>query len=133
MESVILTIDHSNYNTVYRVSFALLHIQTISPCLNFPKICPIYFLKNIKKRKVYPVLNSSTDYVGERGENKTRANFFLYTVYHDSRNCSRDLILALREMVLRRAKLYLANEISQFVNNEFLDRIIRIAPKILSY
>lgn len=93
----------------------------------------MFLLKKIKKRKVYPVLNSSTDYVGERGENKTRANFFLYTVYHDSRNCSKDLILALREMVLGRAKLYLANEISQFVSNEFLDRIIRIAPKIMSY
>ena len=63
--------------------------------------------------------------MGERGENKTRANFFLYTVYHDSRNCSRDLILALREKVLQCAKFYLANEISQFVSNEFMDRIIR--------
>lgn len=62
-----------------RVIFAFLHLRTISPCLDIRQDIGL-FKEIIYDLGMRPVLNSSPDNEGDKGENKTGAKISLYTV-----------------------------------------------------
>ena len=75
---------HVYKHTVCRVVFArvilaIQRLQTVSPALNSTRHSCIE-RKVIWDIRIQPVFNSPTDNEGERGENKTGATIFLYTV-----------------------------------------------------
>lgn len=66
--------------TVYRVIFAHLNLQTVSPRLEFTQTGLCFKRDNLRQWN-WPSLKFALWQGGERGKNKTKANISLYTVF----------------------------------------------------